>query len=519
MPTKTQMVEPAQMLNAVMANIYEVLTSGDENTAKSEDNFFSWCTPGIPLDPSELQFLTQGLTGVIKAKPGENLAEQDPALLETLKAQDTTSLYAQAENFARLVDFVPDINTNTNDQFAAMSVMSNEGTLSDRYQYILKMSQVMETELPEKTKAKIDKFRGLLTTTREKVNIITDEVEEITEPSALVNLYQQKLTAYGDAVLEYNTHRIAALAGDDSKAVHFWSLNGNVLRNKVKAAMNDWISNGYKLDYEGISAYINQVSQRDMALLKANYQDELEKARLTGIASGGDFYYTSCVPANFMESSGWTNFSFKNSHYERNKESSYTYNRSKKGGGAGYLGIFGVGGSKTNSSGTKESTLKFNRDRFEISFDMAQVQIVRSNWFKPSFLNSKLWRFDENNPQAKGQMVSDGAQPPQGLIPAYPTAMIVIKNLRIKMHESEGLRETQKEWESSKAKGGGAIHFGPFSIGGGGSGRNNSGSKSSDYNFDSKTGEITVPGHQIIGFKCHIQPKSPNPLSSIEEWI
>ena len=41
--------------------------------------------------------------------------------------------------------------------------------------------------------------------------------------------------------------------------------------------MNDWVSNGYKNDYEQIAAFIDQVMQRDMALLKQEYHDELRE--------------------------------------------------------------------------------------------------------------------------------------------------------------------------------------------------------------------------------------------------
>jgi hypothetical protein len=28
-----------------------------------------------------------------------------------------------------------------------------------------------------------------------------------------------------------------------------------------------------------------------------------------------------------------------------------------------------------------------------------------------------------------------------------------------------------------------------------------------------------VPGAQIIGFKCHVLPKSPDPAAGITQWI
>jgi len=72
-------------------------------------------------------------------------------------------------------------------------------------------------------------------------------------------------------------HRIDALSADNQKAVQYWAINANILRNKVKAAMADWVSSGYKNDYEQIAAFIDQVMQRDMSLLKAQYRDDLEK--------------------------------------------------------------------------------------------------------------------------------------------------------------------------------------------------------------------------------------------------
>ena len=59
-------VAPSEIANAIMGKLYDVLTNGDETVPKSADNFFSWCTPGIPVDPSDFQFLTQGFTGVVK---------------------------------------------------------------------------------------------------------------------------------------------------------------------------------------------------------------------------------------------------------------------------------------------------------------------------------------------------------------------------------------------------------------------------------------------------------------------
>ena len=61
-------VEPKPLVNSVMAKLYDVLTNGDETVPQSEDNFFTWCTPGIPVEVEDFDFLSQGLTGVVKKK-------------------------------------------------------------------------------------------------------------------------------------------------------------------------------------------------------------------------------------------------------------------------------------------------------------------------------------------------------------------------------------------------------------------------------------------------------------------
>ena len=524
------LVEPSVMVNSIMGKLYNILTNGDETAPKSEDNFFSWATPGIPIEPGDFEFLSQGLTGVVKkAKLDEirgegagntaNPVEVTPQLLEGLRAQDTAGLYMQAENFSRLVDFVPDLASTTNNQFAQLSIMNNEGTLSERYEYILRMSQIMHTELPEDTKQKIEKFRGLLSVTKTKKNLIDDTETQVTEPSPLVVVYNQKMGEYENAALEYNSHRIDALTADNVKAVHYWAINANILRNKVKAAMADWVSNGYKNDYEQIAAFIDQVMQRDMALLKQQYRDDLEKARLTGMASGSDFYYTSLVPGNFMNASGWTEFTFSSSDFNNSSNSSYGYSRSSTSAAGGWLGIFGGGGSASSASGQSQSHVQFDSAHFGMGFKITQVPIVRP-WYKTAFLASKLWRFDPSNPEAKGDMVSDGGKPAKGLIPAYPTSLICIKDLTLCFAKSSGFEDAQASWKRSSASGGGAVHFGPFHLGGSHSRSKASGQRSSDYHYDSQTQTMTVPGAQVIGYKCHINSeKSPDPNSSVTQWI
>src|SRR5215211_5823906 len=102
------MVEPSVMANSIMGKLYNILTNGDDTVPKSEDNFFSWATPGMPIEAADFEFLSQGLTGVVKkekldevrggtggaAAEGAETAKPEitPQMLEALRAQDTAGL-------------------------------------------------------------------------------------------------------------------------------------------------------------------------------------------------------------------------------------------------------------------------------------------------------------------------------------------------------------------------------------------------------------------------------------------
>ncbi len=536
-------VEPSAIANAIMGKLYDVLTNGDATVPKSADNFFSWCTPGIPVDPSDFQFLSQGFTGVVKKAAADTMREAagagapaagapaagagaagaatptglTPAQLDQLRASDTAQLYVQAEALSRIVDFVPDVTRINNDQFAKFAVMNDQGTLSEIYERTLKMSQVMETDLTDDQKKRLAHFQELLISKTMKTDLISGDKVEVSGPSPLVQIYHEKMAAYDAAALEYNTYRIDALAADNPRAVNFWAINANILRDKVRAAMDDWIATGYKEDYEKIAAYIAQVSERDLTLLKAAYEDDLQKAKLTGLASGSDFYYSSLVPASFATSAGWSRFSFSSGDFSRHANSSFNASGWSAQASAGFFG-FGAHGGGSHSESKSTFNGSFNSDTFSLSFEIAQIPIVRP-WFKSSYVVSKTWRFDPGNPDVKNDFLSDAGSPPKGLMPAYPTAIIFIRNLHLGIGHSDGFDNYVAQNSSSSQSGGGGFSFGPFSCGGSASHYSTSGSTQRDYGWNWNGQSLDVPGMQIAGFKCHVLPKSPNPSPDIKNWV
>jgi len=536
-------VTPSVLANAIMGKLYDVLTNGDATVPKATDSFFSWCTPGIPVDAEDYRFLAQGLTGVVTQQAAAALQAVTappapaagasgaaaaapapaPALtpdqLNQLRAQDTNAVYQQAEMLARMVDFIPDVAAINNAQFATFAVDNNEGTLSDRYKLVLQMSQVMAQQLDQATQDKIAKFRTLLQTTTQKTDLVTGDVTNVVGPSPMVQAYNTKLAAYDAAALAYNSARVAALGGNDPVAVQNWAINASILRNQVTAAMDDWITNGYKEDYEEIAAYISQVMSRDMSLLKQEYEQDLQNATLTGISSGSDFLYTMLAPADFVTSAGWSTFWFNSGDFSRYSNSSFSNSGWQAQAGGSFMGLFGGGGSASSNQSRSQYNSGFSADSFSLRFSICQIPIIRP-WFKDAYLLSKCWRFDQTNPDYKNRLVSDGGTPPKGYLNAYPTSIVFIKDLYMTIDKSSGAASFIQQQQSSSAGGGGAVSIGPFCIGGSASHYSNSGYSQRNVNYKWDDQGLSVPGMQIAGYKCHIiATKCPAPDPSITAWV
>lgn len=67
-----QLISTAELMNAIQGKIFELFTSGGEAAISSEDNFFCWLTPGVPVSASEFEFAKEGLSGVVRANTTTN---------------------------------------------------------------------------------------------------------------------------------------------------------------------------------------------------------------------------------------------------------------------------------------------------------------------------------------------------------------------------------------------------------------------------------------------------------------
>ena len=477
-----------QLGDTLLAQIYEIMTGGDDKVPPSPHSFFSWCTPGLPFTKEDFIFCEKGFGGGATAEEEKQLLNQAFAL-------------------SQIVDFIPDRTGIYNDDQQQTVWRTSQARMSHMYGEILKAAKVVNDELSSQEQEKLEKFRNLLRTKKTVKDIITDEEKEVVVDGPMLQAYNEMFSAYEEARLFYNSKRLAAInaSGPEGKAAIIdWATNAELYRMKVNHALANWIAGGHKEDVERINAFIQNVTQRSMDLWKKNLQDDYETAIVNALGPGQEFFYTTLIPANFASrESGWTKFTV---NHEDVKESSRTKTNQWSVGGSANWGLFSAGGSGSGKTTTSSGSKQVNS--FKVSFELTQVVISRA-WFYPEFFINQGWTLRKGAGWLFDDLPSDGGMPPKGNFIAYPASAIFARNIVI---ESADFVSEYKEFSKSlsvEAKAG----WGPFSL------KGSYARSESGRDFSSKTdgATLSVDGMQIIGFVNHLIGKAPNPLSTLKE--
>lgn len=514
-------VEPEVLVNSILGKVSDVLINGDGVVIpKSDDHFLAFMSPGIPMLDDDFNYALEGFGGVYRRNADQNDLEkstgpqeqpaegdgQDPnePSVEQQLAADALQKYMRAENFYNITDLVPDVSGIVDS--GRINTWNPEARISRVYAMALQQSQVYDNEPDEATRKKLENWRSKLVTTRKEKDIITDEEVEVTEESAIVKRYNEKMLAYLGTAMEYNNVRISAMAAKDQEAVHRMAINGPLLQMKVRAALNEWSSVGHKGDVDKLNAAIQSVEDRAFVLLKQRYKEDYFRSLLTNPSSGSNFlYYAPASPSFARAGSGWSEFYFNSGSFASNHQ---WKSSSTAAAGGFHIGSFGVAGGGKVENRRYEG--KLDTENFHLSFKMARVPIARPG-INLDYVLSGFWRFDQHNEIVKNVMLSDGKKPPGGLMPAITTDCIFIKDLYLHFGKSHSEFLSQ----SRSVSGFGGVTFGPFHAGAVHS--ETQGGQSSDANWESQG--IRIPGLQLLGFVCFMLPQSPNPNPKITEWI
>ncbi|CAA0178741.1 hypothetical protein [Tenacibaculum maritimum] len=482
--------KPEQVVQSLLSKIFKTITAGTDQLSSS-DFAVSWVMPGIPFSFEDLDFNLYGF--------GSQQGLGDRKGRE--KADIVRERYISAENFANLVNAIPAAGEFIDDAKTQLIYSPKSESIDAVYDILLRFSEVAHQELTEDQQKKIDRFRKLLSETVEFEDIITGEKKTKVVDGKLKKAYLEYESHYRDALVSFNSLKLNALNSTDARAVQEFALNGKILRQKVNAAYDAWVSQGFKNEYQQIVAAIDSITRRNLEVYKKDLLTKFENAKITNPTSGTDFYQTTLYPATFLTENNWTKFTFNKEEVDKHENK---ISQSLETDVKARWGLFS-GSNETNYS-SKNSSLDLKEEKFKITFSLAQAPISRP-WFSPEFVRSSGWRFSKNSPIT---LFSDGQTPPKGQFPFLSRSAVFIKDVTI---ESSSLAKALKESESkldTKTKAG----FGPISI----SANYNREESDSKLTTNVSEGAIEIKGMQLIGFVCEKNPVIPNTNPDISDF-
>lgn len=442
------------------------------------ENFFTWCTPGIPVTSDDFSFLK----GLRQPLDPEKFKEMSDTEKETARGDAAYQSTMAMDNFSMLVDTVPSKSGLTE----SLLVWEPQERISHIYESILNGCEVEDIPVSTETAARIEKLRADIA-----------EKEEA---------YFQYMAAYLKEQTDYVNLMARANTGSATD-VDTASRLGPTQYKLVTGAYQRWESRGFKSAYEKMNADLEQLEGVSMSLLISQYREKLRQSQRASLLDGTTYSVARLVPAGFFDSAGWTEFSFSSSQLQKTDLSK----TQKYSGGARY-GIFG-GAKGSYEQVDKTNSIDF--DGVEIKFELCQVPIFTNGIVKALFTNNQ-WRLKTAQPEGSTlrpeDMISNGdPNNPQGKLFAWPSVLIFARNISItKRHYDKVATEASKN-----GAGGGGFSIGPFSMG-----------AKASYNTSEKTMEIKQEGSAmvnkgtiIIGMRHHIVDKCPNPRPDITKWI
>jgi len=459
-------------------------------------NFFTWCTPGIPVMPEDFAFL-KGLRPLDSEK-WKGLSEAER---EDKKGTAAYNLTVAMDNFSVLIDTVPNKSGAVN----SLQVWEPQNRISHIYESVLKNCEVADTIPSPDAQERINKIRAALVNTVEGVDDNGEKFKE-ERPSKMIVAYQKFQKEYSDAFMDYVTFMSKAISGSAAD-VQMVSMFGPQKYKTVTTALDNWEAQGFKTQYEKMMADLSQLEGVSMSLLLKEYTEIFERSRRTSLLDSGDYSVSRLVPGSFYESGGWTQFSFSSSQLKKTD-----LTKTQKYSGGARFGFFGgaSGGHKR-----LDTSNKMNFEGATIAFELTQVPIVRT-WFREDFLMSSKWRpktqANGNSTLNPGEILSNGDPAnPQGKLFAYPTVIIFVRNIRV----TKSLYDQMSTEANRESGGSGGFSLGPFSMGASAS----QNKTQRTLKIDKVNDSIVVDGTQIAGFRNEVLRMCPNPDPTIKHWI
>ncbi len=458
------MATDQQVMDALLAKLYEVVSASDTITNVPRDKpYVTFTRPGVPLPPKALDF------GFVTMSADQN---------------------ALAADFAEFANHVPAM-----DRFWNPSGRS----VSDEYWKVIDQPVLPIAALSPDEEAQLKAAQELLFREEKYQNPLNGRLEAVRVESALLERYREYETRWTLSFEKYQSALEDYLLRKDTDplAAEIWARKGPVLKQAVERSYQAWASSG-KNSVEQAQAVIDGLQRRGSARLWAERRERY-RSHVRDDFQGGNYLLTKYFPQKFWATesgSSWMDFSFRHSEVHKVDTSTSV----SWGGGAGIsFGLFSFGGSTQRSRTDTYGHCETND--FSLKVELAKIPLRRT-WLDAGVFNSRAWKFDPQVHPYSDQL-SDGGNPPAGSMVAFPTAMLVARNLELGISMTDETNRAMFEHISASASAG----WGPFSIRG--NYTKETRENTHDYVMDARG--IRCPGMRVMGFVCQVLPRCPNP--------
>jgi hypothetical protein len=451
----------SELSSALVKKLANLVVGGDDLPA-SANHFVSFCYPGIAVEATDFDFGFVSPSGAASAA---------------------------AADYASLVNTIPP----TSGRFAP-SIQS----LPDVYAEMMRDKQLPTMTLSEDEKKRLSAALALISREVAGIDPATGGLTKRYADTPLYEKYKELEQAYIAAGIAQRTLQMDMLFRGDDKSKAEWALKGKYLTQAVKSAYNAWLP--YKSQIDDALGTIAALSGRGPAVYWKTLQDRYEQSRLT-TPEGEEYVFTKYFPTRFYDAAqatGWSKFLM--THEEVHEINSSSSMSASIGGG------FSAGLWSASASGSyAEQKSYFKSDTQNVSIE-AQLTLVtvRRTWLDATVFSNRAWRFD---PQVNKSVLSDGATPPSGRLPAIITGLILAKGVKLGIDMSS----TENASFASQLSASASAGWGPFSIRGNYS-RNTS---RTTHDFIKSAAGIESPGMQILGFVGEYLPKCPDPDTTL----
>ena len=545
--------DPLVLHQAMLGKLYDTLTGPDINEFEKTGSFFTWLAAGMPVDPSEWDFMSGIIhppvveTLVMEEEVEEDSNSEDSdktdedkddkksdadndkgstggvktklVQMEFTKADARRFAIRSAATFYHLVDFIPAVSGFLD---AEKLLSGDEGTtrhattlgasITKEYERVLRECELAEVRQSEENKKKIEDLTKLLEKTVEVkdengnpvIDPLSGEPMTMTMPSHLMKSYNTHRAAAEAAELELRGLRVDGMTSEDPSVVMKANQFLPLKQAKFGQAKAMWDGVGMKNQIETWQAEIARLAPQTIVSYWQKLVARLDSSRVED-PEMGEYFFCSLMSPMILRSGGWTAFSLS----VKDIKSGFDSFKQRTSGSLDLpmsnvipISLEAEGESNVTSTGWSNNISGFN-----IKFSLAEARIVRPH-IDVNFLMNNRWRLPKGS-----EPLSTGGPAPKGSLPALPTHIVVIKDLELTFDELKA--KGSHFHQHLKKKGGMKILGMNF----GAQAKREKSRVRNRYSFDEEKGTIRVEGAQIIGFRNQLLGQAPDPDPAVKNWI